>query len=654
MLDINHVILSSFEEIKDYLQSGQEYLVSLPAPQVMCLQAKLSDQSDPLNVPLYLIGSDVWGNRGLSKQLQNKMKSSPSACLYVVNRVELPVLPSYLHAAEHAKIVTPISAHNLHSILSLSREHARQRVSNKDKNADSSKDIRDILSISRQLSSSRDVAELLNLILAKAMEITSADAGSIYDVVRPTDNKEDGEIKFRFTHNFSVRQDLTNLSLPINDYSTVGKCVLQAKPINASGLYNCQSAQHDRSFDQAINYQTHSMLTAPIFDISHQVIGVIQLLNRKTAYGIKLENSGDYARYVVPFSQEDIENIEIIAQQSGIALENARMQEEIKNMFDGFVDASVTAIEQRDPSTSGHSHRVARLTLDLAAVVNDIDSGKFRIIRFNDQQMMELRYASLLHDFGKLGVREQVLVKAKKLYPWEMSLLKERFKLIKASYEIDYLQKMLALHEEGKASVQDIRDEIYNRDRDKNLKELDEYLEFVLETNEPSVTVMNSERNKIQEIANRMFRDIDGEERQFLTDRDQEALSINKGSLTAEEFLEIQEHVQHTYNFLKKIPWGKNLANVPLIAAKHHEKLDGSGYPNKNIASEIPIQSRIMTIADIFDALTAADRPYKKSLSPHRALEIMSKEVDEGKLDAELFEMFIESKNYLRVIQKVG
>ena len=649
MLDINHVILSSFEQIQDYLQSNQEYQVSIPAPQVVCLQAKLSDLSTG---SVYLIGADVWGDKGLSEQLRSKVNSPLSTCLYVVKREELPALPSYLHAAEYAKIVTPISTYNLHALLSLT-EHTQQQLSNKDRSVDNSKDIRDILSISRQLNSSRDVAELLNLILAKAMEITSADAGSIYDVVRPTDNKEHGEIKFRFAHNFSVRQNLTNLSLPINDSSAVGKCALQAKPINASGLYKCQGVQHDRSFDQAINYQTHSMLTAPIFDISHQVIGVIQLLNRKSAYGIKLEGSADYARYVVPFSQEDIENIEIIAQQSGIALENARMQEEIKNMFDGFVDASVTAIEQRDPSTSGHSHRVAKLTLDLAGIVNDIDSGKFRVVRFTDQQMMELRYASLLHDFGKLGVREHVLVKAKKLYPWEMNLLKERFKLIKASYEIDYLQRMLALHEEGKASVQDIRDEIYARDRDKNLKELAEYLEFILKANEPSVTVMKSARNKIQEIADRMFKDIDGEERHFLTANDQESLSINKGSLTADEFYEIQEHVQHTYNFLKKIPWGKDLSSVPLIAAKHHEKLDGSGYPNKITSTDIPIQSRMMTIADIFDALTAADRPYKKALSPHRALDIMSEEVNAGKLDEALFDLFVESQNYLQVIQKV-
>ena len=646
MLDIDHIILSSFEQIQDYLQSKQEYQVSIPTPQVMSIQMRQS------GVAVYLIGSGVWGDKRICEQLQSKLNSSLSSCAYVVKCEEWSVLPSYLHAAEYTKVIAPISAHNLHAMLALLSE-SQQRLSSKEVSADGSKEIRDILSISRQLNSSRDVAELLNLILAKAMEITSADAGSIYDLVRSPDNTAGGEIKFRFAHNFSVQQNLTNLSLPINDSSTVGRCALQAKPINASGLYNCQSVQHDRSVDQAINYQTHSMLTAPIFDISHQVIGVIQLLNRKSAYGVKLESADDYARYVVPFNQDDIENVEIIAQQSGIALENARMQEEIKNMFDGFVDASVTAIEQRDPSTSGHSHRVAKLTLDLAEIVSNIDNGKFRIVRFTDQQMMELRYASLLHDFGKLGVREQVLVKAKKLYPWEMNLLKERFKLIKASYEIDYLQKMLALHEDGKASVQDIRDEIYLRERDKNIKELNEYLEFVLQANEPSVTVMKSARNKIQDIAERIFKDVDGEARHFLTPNDQEALSINKGSLTADEFHEIQEHVQHTYNFLKKIPWGKDLSNVPLIAAKHHEKLDGSGYPNKCTDSDIPIQSRIMTIADIFDALTAADRPYKKSLSPHRALDIMGEEVNAGKLDETLFDLFVESKNYLQVLQKV-
>ncbi|MDE3270066.1 MAG: GAF domain-containing protein [Pseudomonadota bacterium] len=642
MLGIDYEMLNDFDQIQDHLQNNQDkYQVSTLAPRALCVHSKQST--------LYLIASEVWGNRSLSKHLQDKSK----LCVYVVQRDDLPTLPSRLRSADYLKIISPISSHNLHAMLALINK-ANGKAGDI---SDAGKEIRSILFISQQLNSSRDVVELLNLILAKAMEITNADAGSIYDVVHPSINTDGraaaGEIRFRFAHNNSVQQNLTEFSLPINESSIVGRCALQAKPINSSGLYNCQSAQHDRSFDKTINYQTSSMLTAPIFDISRQVIGVIQLLNRKTASNIKLTNAADYGRHVVPFNQDDIDNVEIIAQQSGIALENARMQEEIKNMFDGFVDASVTAIEQRDPSTSGHSHRVAKLTLDLAKVVNSIDNGRLRMIRFSEQQMMELRYASLLHDFGKLGVREQVLVKAKKLYPWEMELLKERFKLIKASYEINYLQKMLALHKEGKAAVEDIRDARYQRERQTNIDELNKFLEFILNTNEPNIVVAKTDHDRIKSIADRMFKDIDGEERSFLTANDQEALSITKGSLTDKEFYEIQEHVKHTYNFLKKIPWGKNLSNVPLIAAKHHEKLDGSGYPHNLTTTEIPIQSRIMTIADIFDALTAADRPYKKSLSPHRALDIMSEEVNLGKLDETLFDLFVESKGYLQVMQKV-
>ena len=615
---------------------------------------------------IWFVARQIWGSPVKLNLLEKKSKDCAFTFFYVVGEDEYRFLPDELRTPVYSKIITPISVHNFYEVVASAQFSQRDIRAAVMEQVQTNKDmtgIKHVLSMSRQLNGVRDVSKLLHLILDKAREITNADAGSIYEVELPTDNVLDGTIHFRFTHNYSVKQNLSAFSVSVDENSVVGSCVIRKESINVSDLYklsnnkkaspDMQGLQHNRSFDQKLNYRSHSMLTTPIFDISRHIIGVIQLLNRKLDYDAKLLTPEDFDKQVVPFNAKDIEHVEIVAQQSGIALENARMHEEIQGLFDGFVDASITIIEQRDPTTSGHSHRVAALTMDLASIVNDIDTGEFRKDRFSEEQMKELRYAALLHDFGKLGVSENVLVKAKKLYPWQMDNLLERFELIRASYEIEYLNKMLELYKAGKSKVEDIRDEMYRRDKLKKLTELEDCLEFIIQNNEPSVTTGRSAKERIQEIGSRTFIDMQGNQRRFLTDVDMDSLSITKGSLTSDEFYQIQSHVTHTYEFLKKIPWSKSLASIPDIAAKHHEKLDGSGYPNKVSASAIPIQSRIMTIADIFDALTAADRPYKKSISPDNALLIMSDEVKQGKLDAGLFDVFVESKNYLQVIQKV-
>lgn len=612
----------------------------------------------------FFVARSIWGEEKKLQRLNDKSKNPMSLFFYIVAEQEYNLLPQKLRQDNWLKIVTPISRLNFREIVASAQFAQRDKFAAVRERAETTKDltsIKHVLSMSRQLNGVRDVPRLLHLILEKAREITSADAGSIYEVEMRDNNTRDGTIHFRFTHNYSVKQDLSSFSIPINDSSIAGSCVIRQESINVPDLYQLSSGKalnvyglkHDKSFDNILNYRSHSMLTTPIFDISRQVIGVIQLLNRKLDYHAKLLTAEDFAKQVVPFNQKDIEHVEIVAQQSGIALENARMHDDIQGLFDGFVDASVTIIEQRDPTTSGHSHRVAKLTMDLAEIVNNLDEGKFRNIRFSKDQMKELRYAALLHDFGKIGVRENVLVKAKKLYPWQMENLLERFELIKATYEIEYLRKILELHKEGKSEVKDIRDEMFLRGKQKNLAELEEILRFVQQTNEPTVLAKQGGQERLNDIGKKVFLDLQGRKRQYLTDDDLDSLSISKGSLTENEFAEIQGHVTHTYEFLKKIPWGKRLTNIPEIAGKHHEKLDGSGYPAMVTGDSIPIQSRMMTIADIFDALTASDRPYKKSLSPENALHIMDEEVRQGKLDSSLFEVFVESKNYMQIIQKV-
>jgi HD-GYP domain-containing protein (c-di-GMP phosphodiesterase class II) len=542
------------------------------------------------------------------------------------------------------------SIHNLQTLISHSNAAAREVQ-------EANQNVKYVMSISRELNGERNIPKLLNLILSKARDICSADAGSIYTVESATSNVRDGTIHFRFTQNDSIVQNLSEFSMPVNEGSVVGNACIHEASINIPDLYrlspnpveNPYGARHDRTWDQRIGYESHSMLTVPMFDISHNVIGVIQLINRKRNRKVKLSNAQKFAEMVVPFDEVDQEMAEIVAQQAGIALENANMQQNIQDLFDGLVNASVTAIEQRDPTTSGHSHRVAHLTVGLANVINKISEGIYRDVRFNSDQMQEIKYASLLHDFGKLGVRENVLVKAKKLYPWEMDRMLTRFDLIRASHEIDYLKKVIEYLQTPDHFPMGANPYTFEYEKNQKVAELEEYLKFVVKANEPTVLEQGG-FEKLKDIANLIYKNVKGERHPYLLSEELKALSVSRGSLTREEFAEIQSHVTHTFEFLRQIPWGKKLANVPQIAAKHHEKLDGSGYPTSAEADEIPIQTRMMTIADIFDALTAADRPYKKSMPVDRALDILEMEVKGGKIDVELFRLFKESKVYEPVL----
>ncbi len=526
---------------------------------------------------------------------------------------------------------------------------------------ETTENVKYVMSISRELNGERDIPKLLNLILQKAREISKADAGSIYTIEYPPNSKKlnDAKLRFRFTQNTSVKTDLSEFTVPIDNKSIVGNAILHQAPINIPDLYtlsddpneNPYGVKHNRTFDARSGYQSHSMLTLPMFDISHRPIGVIQLINRKRDFHNKLLTVVDFEKQVVPFSEHDEEYTQIVAQQAGIALENAEMHNEIQRLFDGFVNASVTAIEQRDPTTSGHSHRVAKLTVELAKSVDRSSDAAFKDIKFNDDEMREIEYASLLHDFGKLGVRENVLVKARKLYPWQYETVQERFDLIRASLEVDYLRQLVNFMNNPMAFSIDFNPDNLKAERDLKLAELDDFFKFVATSNEPTVLPQGG-FERLNDIAKMTFKTLTGVERQYLTAEELKALSVSRGSLTAEEFAEIQSHVTHTYEFLRKIPWGHRLSNVPEIAAKHHEKLDGSGYPLSASGSQIPIQSRMMSISDIYDALTASDRPYKKAVPADKALDIIQMEVKGGKIDASLFDIFVTSGSYKIVLEK--
>jgi response regulator RpfG family c-di-GMP phosphodiesterase len=314
------------------------------------------------------------------------------------------------------------------------------------------------------------------------------------------------------------------------------------------------------------------------------------------------------------------------------------LKEDIEKLFDGFVQASVLAIEARDPSTSGHSSRVAELTVGLAEAVNRTPSGPYGQIHFTDQQIKEVRYASLLHDFGKVGVREQVLVKARKLQPERLERILQRL------YQRDMEIALEAMHrawDEGRNPGKAQFDALVEARRQESRRLVD----LIVRCNEPQVLP--------QEVVEAMddlevleFTHWEGKRERILVPEDISALRIAKGSLSAEEREEVNSHVTHTYRFLSQIPWTGPLAGLPEIAYAHHERLNGKGYPRGLKSDQIPPQSKLMAIADVYDALVAADRPYKVAVTVPRSLEILEDEAKSGLLDAEVLRIFLEARIY--------
>ncbi len=489
------------------------------------------------------------------------------------------------------------------------------------------------------LSTEKNLDALLDKILRKTREITQADSGSLYLIEEvggdQQSSKQEKRICFKLAQNDSVSVTFSEFTLPVDRKSIVGYAALTGESRSIDDVYELKVSngfQHNRDFDQRADYRTKSMLVVPMKNQKDEVIGVLQLINKKTAWSARLTQKNT-ATQVLAFTATDMQLVESLASQASVAIENTRLYEEIENLFEGFIRASVLAIEARDPTTSGHSERVATMTCQLAEVVDKEKQGLYGDVRFNSQDMKELRYAALLHDFGKIGVREEVLVKAKKLYPYEIEVIKSRFQLIQRSMELDYSKKKFDIvvqqsREAAQRQLQALDSELANR-----LQELDHDLELILRSTEPTVLEEGDFRS-LQEVANK----------QLITPEEVRFLSIRKGSLSEKERLAIEAHVTHSFNFLKQIPWTKDLRRIPPIAYAHHEKLDGSGYPRKIGSEQIPFQTKIMTITDIFDALAARDRPYKKAVPVQRALEILQMEVDEGKLDAELFRLFLEAK----------
>ena len=410
---------------------------------------------------------------------------------------------------------------------------------------------------------------------------------------------------------------------------TIINQVLEQK--HALLLMDALGDQRFSNHDSIQDLSIRSVMCAPLL-YENDVLGLIQIDTRQSSH---------------VFTAEDLDVLTGISAQIAISMKNSQLYQEIEGLFEGFVTASVQAIEARDPSTAGHSFRVADHTEQLAMAVDRTNEYGLRDITFSREQIQEVRYAALLHDFGKVGVREHILTKAKKLYPHEMTELKLRIKYAKACLERKAYKDSVDMYQNGGLSPDEfqLRQNQLDEKLQQEIARLNEFLVMILEVNEPE-HLYDKNTGRLQEINDYRFADQDEQEIQLLTDFEFSVLSFSRGSLNPEERREIESHVSHTFEFLSLIPWTGQYEGIPDIAHAHHEKLDGTGYPQGLMADQIPVQSRIMAIADIYDALTAGDRPYRSGVPTEAALQVIENEVKIGKLDEQLFRVFVESESY--------
>lgn len=493
--------------------------------------------------------------------------------------------------------------------------------------------IEKLSAISIELSAEKNIHKLLELILNESIKITGSDAGSIYIIEERDDERK---LVFKYTNNTSMNFPFKEFAMPINTNSISGACAVTGNIYNFKSMDETVEVlgfHHNKSFDESYGYETCNMLVIPLKNYTNEIIGVLQLINKKKDPTHKfIAYSGHYCEYITPYLELEEKIISALASQAAILIERSVLFQDIETLLQSFIETLVTALDSRDPITAGHSKRVTEYALRLARTLNRIDYGPYKDFMFSEDQIKELYIAGLLHDVGKIGVREYVLMKRNKLSDEGIENLRMRIQWLRTLLELKTLNQTLTLAE----------------------KELQPKTGFYLETLETINTsgfLKDDMKLVLDEIYAIRFTDLEGKEYPLLTESEYINLSVQRGNLTGPERQEISDHVVHTFNILSGIHWTKTLTQVPRIASDHHEKPNGKGYPDGRTEEQLELRSRILAIADIFDALTAKDRPYKPAIPIDKSLQILQEEADNRGLDPALVEIFKTEKAYEEVTE---
>ena len=495
-------------------------------------------------------------------------------------------------------------------------------------------ELRRLAQIGIDLSAERDHKRLLGKIVAEARTINDADAGSLYVL-----DREKGVLRFEVAQNESLGLRLgaeDNLPpVPLDPRNVSAYVALTGRVVNIPDVYQADGFDFSgpRKYDALTGYRSQSMLVVPIGDHEGEIIAVLQIINA--------QEPG--TRRVIPFSADNVERTRGLASHAGVALTNVQLFTDLQTLLEGLIQSLADAVDEKSSYTAGHIRRVTEFALSLAGAVNECPDGRFLGSRFSPDQLEELRVAGLLHDIGKIVIPEHIVDKATKLecINDRIAEVRTRFSVIRRGMEGDALRRMLELTRAGATpeALRSMEAELQAR-----LDALAEDLCLIERANVGGEGMSDEQSDRLTEIAAKCYLDDEGVERPYLTADELYNLSIRRGTLLPEELEVIRSHAAVSYRILSRIPFPRKLRDVPVIAAEHHEALDGTGYPLGKAADQLSLQSRILAVADIFDALTASDRPYKKAFSLETAHRILREQAERGKLDSRLVELFIQAR----------
>ena len=500
------------------------------------------------------------------------------------------------------------------------------------------------------LSKEKNHTKLLELILHAIKDLTNADGGTLY---LPTDKHT---LKFEILVNSTLNLRMggsSNESIPFKDldlknfsgkpnFSHIATaCFLGGEIINIDDAYSVEHFNFDgaKKFDRETSYRTKSVLAIPLINLEDKVIGIIQLINSKKESG-----------KITSFQTDDIAFAEFLSTHAAITLSNLKLTNDFGQLFESLAKVIATAIDNKSPYTGNHCYRVPEVAMMLTETAINVDQGVFKNFSLTEDELTEMKLAALLHDCGKVSTPVHIIDKATKLETIidRIDLVETRFEILKRDAEIEFLKKKISNHEKNTKCNIEQNKKIYH----KKIARYKNDLNFIKECNVGTEFMEKKKQDRIGKIAEYTWRNVDGNNVNILTNNEIENLSIPKGTLTEKEKELINHHIVITSKMLDQLDFPVHLKNIPEIAGAHHEKLNGKGYPLGLMGDAIPIQARIIGIADIFEALTAKDRPYKKGKTLSETMFILGKMVEFNELDEDLFNLFVDEKLYMKYAEK--